>query len=142
LYSYFPALSQVTYSFSGAPVQGFIQQKLASEELTWETTTQVNLGLDVQFLNNRFSLGVDYYNKRTDGILFLLPVPETLGLEATPQNAGVVDNKGWEFAAGLRNRFGEFSLDVNLNFSINSNNVVDLAGTGPYLTGSDVDPRF
>ncbi|MEJ7694078.1 SusC/RagA family TonB-linked outer membrane protein, partial [Daejeonella sp.] len=142
LYSYYSTLNLVTYSFNGAPVQGYTQQQLSSKDLTWETTTQSNIGLDAQFLNNRLSLGVDYYEKRTDGILLMLPVPATLGLLASPQNAGIVDNKGWEFAAGTRNKFGNFGLNVNLNFNINDNNVVDLAGTGPYITGSDIDPRY
>lgn len=142
LYSYFPRLNLVNYTFSGAPVQGFLQQQMTNEDLSWETTTQSNVGLDLQFLNNRISFGVDYYNKRTDGILLLLPVPGTLGLQASPQNAGMVDNKGWEFAASSRNTFGNFGLDANLNFSINNNNVVNLAGTGPYITGSIRETRM
>lgn len=142
LYTYFSALNLVTYTFNGQPVQGYVQQKMASENLTWETTKQVDIGMDAQFLNNRFTFSVDYYKKRTSGILLLLPVPGTLGLQATSQNAGIVDNKGWEFTAGARNQFGKFGLNINLNFSMNRNKVIDLAGTGPYITGSDVDPRF
>lgn len=142
LYSYYTTLNLLSYSFNGAPVQGYTQQRMANENLTWETTTQTNVGIDAQFLNNRVSLGVDYYNKRTDGILLTLPVPGTLGLEAPPQNAGIVDNKGWEFLLGTRNSFGQFGINASINFSINSNNVVSLAGTGPYITGSDINPRY
>lgn len=142
LYTYFSALNLVTYTFNGLPVQGYVQQNMTSEDLTWETTTQVDIGMEGQLLNNKISFGVDYYNKRTSGILLVLPVPGTLGLQATPQNAGIVDNKGWEFTAGLRNQFGQFGLNVNMNFSMNRNKVIDLVGTGPYITGSDVDPRY
>ena len=125
-------LSPGVYSFNGLPVQTFQQTRIANRGLTWETTTQSNIGLDAQFLNNRFSLSVDYYNKSTNDILLTLPVPGTLGLQPAPQNAGRVDNRGWEFAVGTRNKFG---FDANLNFNINRNNVVNLAGTGPYITG-------
>jgi len=142
LYSYFATLNLLTYSFNGVPVQGYSQIKMANEDLTWETTTQSNIGLDAQFISNRFSLSVDYYNKQTDGILLVLPVPGTLGLQPAAQNAGLVENKGWEFTLGARNKFAQVNFNANLNFSINNNKVINLAGTGPYITGSDIDPRF
>ena len=142
LYTYYPTLDLVNYSFNGLPVQGYTQLKMSNENLTWETTTQTDVGLDAQLLGNKFSLSIDYYNKETDGILLVLPVPGTLGLQAAAQNAGVVTNKGWEFLAGVHNKFGQVGFDANLNFSINTNNVVGLEGTGPYITGSDVDPKF
>lgn len=142
LYTYFSALNLVTYTFNGQPVQGYVQQKMASENLSWETTTQMDLGMDVQLLNNKISFSMDYYKKRTDGILLVLPVPGTLGLQPTSQNAGIVDNTGWEFTGGVRTQIGNVRMNINANFSINENKVVDLAGTGPYITGSDVDPRY
>jgi TonB-linked SusC/RagA family outer membrane protein len=142
LYSYFATLNLLTYSFNGAPVQAYTQTKMSNEDLTWETTTQTNFGVDGALLNNRISFSVDYYFKKTDGILLVLPVPGTLGLQPAAQNAGRVDNKGWEFTVGTRNQFGKLLFNSNLNFNINNNKVVNLAGTGPYITGSDIDPRY
>ncbi|WP_170139396.1 TonB-dependent receptor [Larkinella arboricola] len=142
LYSYFPTLSQVNYTFNGSPATGFAQLNLADPNLTWETTTQTNVGLDAQLFNNKLSLIVDYYRKRTDGILLVLPVPGTLGLNPSARNAGVVDNNGWEFAVGTRNKWNEFSLDANAHLNINTNNVVSLAGTGPYISTVETDPIF
>jgi TonB-linked SusC/RagA family outer membrane protein len=142
LYSYFSTLNLVNYTFNGVPVQGYVQQKLSNEDITWETTTQTDVGFDAQFLDSRLSLSVDYYYKKTDGILLVLPVPRTLGLQPAPQNAGRLDNKGWEFLLGTHNRFGQVGFDASVNFSINNNKVVDLAGTGPYITGDDIDPRY
>jgi TonB-linked SusC/RagA family outer membrane protein len=135
LYTFYPGLDLLTYSLGGNAVQGYTQRDLVNEDLTWETTTQYDIGIDAQFLSNRVSLSVDYYNKVTDGILLVLPVPKTLGLEASAQNAGRVDNKGWEFIASTRNNFGDIGLNASLNFAINNNEVIDLAGSGPYLTG-------
>ena len=142
LYSYFPTLNLVNYDFSGSLAQGYLQQQLANPGLTWETTTQTDLGIDAGMLNNRITVSIDYYKKRTSGILLTLPVPGALGMSGGPQNAGVVDNTGWEFQVGTQQRFGEFRLNAALNLSINKNNVVDLAGTGPYIYGNDIDPRY
>jgi TonB-linked SusC/RagA family outer membrane protein len=142
LYSYYSTLNLVQYSFSNLPVQGYVQSQVANQNLTWESTTATDIGVDASFLRNRFTLTVDYYKKRTSGILLTLPVPGTLGLQAGPQNAGKVDNTGWEFTLGSRNRFGNFGLDATVNLAINKNEVVDLAGTGPFYYGTDQNPRY
>ena len=142
LYSGIPTLGATTYSFNGVPVRGFAQYQMANEDLTWETTTQTNIGIDAQFLRNRISLSVDYYNKITNDILLQLPVPGTIGLTAPPQNAGRVDNKGWEFLAGFQNDFGKFHMNTNFNFSTNKNTVVNLAGTGPYINSFGNETRW
>jgi TonB-linked SusC/RagA family outer membrane protein len=136
LYSYLPTLGLATYTFNGVAASGYMQTTMANQNITWETTTQTDIGLDAQFLKSRFTLSVDYYNKKTDGILLSLPVPGTLGLLPAPQNAGRVDNKGWEITLGTQNTFGDFGFAGNINLTINDNKVVDLAGTGPYITGN------
>lgn len=142
LYSYYPTLSLTTYNFNNTIVQGYQQTQLADPGLTWETTTQTNFGLDAELLEGRITLSIDRYFKTTEGILLNLPVPGTLGLQAGPQNAGVVENNGWEFLVGTTNRMGKFTLSTNINFSINENEVIDLAGAGPFIVGTDIDPRY
>lgn len=142
LYSYFSTLDLLGYSFNGLPAQAYAQLQMANENITWETTTQTDVGLDAQLLNGQITLGVDYYHKKTDGILLVLPVPGTLGLLPAPQNAGRVDNKGWEFTGSYRNTFGRLGFTGSANFNINNNKVISLAGTGPYITGSNVDPMM
>lgn len=142
LYSYFSRLDLVTYNFNGATVPGYLQTQLSDPGLHWETARQTDVGMDAEFLGGRFALTMDYYKKSINGILLKLPVPGALGLGAGFQNAGIVDNSGWELAVESHNRFGKFGLNANLNFSINDNEVVDLAGTGPYINGDDIDPRY
>jgi TonB-linked SusC/RagA family outer membrane protein len=144
LYSYYAALTASGYDFNGAAVQGYRQTTLANTNLGWESTTQLDLGLDASFLRNRMNLTVDYYRKLTSDILLNLDIPATVGLIAPPQNAGSVENKGWEFSLnyrGAKNTSG-FQYNLGANFSINTNTVVDLKGTGPYIFGSDIDPRY
>jgi TonB-linked SusC/RagA family outer membrane protein len=135
LYSYFETLDLGSYVFGNVRADAYRQTTLANRDIQWETTTQANFGLDVQAYNNRITFSADYYKKRTDGILLTLPVPGTLGLSPSVQNAGIIDNKGWEFIVGTRNRFGDFGINVTAHLNINENVVVDLAGTGPYIQG-------
>lgn len=142
-FTFYPTLNHLTYDFGGNPVDAYAQQDLVNSNLTWETTVQTDAGLDAELLNGKFTFSADYYKKRTKGIILYLPVPATIGLNEPPQNAGIVDNTGWEFKLGSRNTIGPFALDANVNLSINKNNVVDLADTGPYYNGTaDFDPRY
>ncbi len=142
LYSYYQSLAAALYGFNGATVVAYSPAQLANKDITWETTTQVNLGLDAVLFRG-FTLGFDYYKKRTEGILLNLPIPATIGLAAPPQNAGIVENKGIEIQAGYRNTTSKnLRYSTMLNFSTNKNKVVSLAGTGPYISGSDIDPLF
>jgi TonB-linked SusC/RagA family outer membrane protein len=144
LYSYYAALTAGGYNFNGAAVQGYRQTTLANTNLGWESTTQLDLGLDASFLQGRMNLTVDYYRKLTNDILLNLDIPATIGLTAPPQNAGSVENKGWEFNLNYRGakRSSGFQYNVGANFSINDNKVVDLKGTGPYISGTDINPRY
>ena len=144
LYSYYAALTANGYSFGGTAVQGYRQNTLANANLGWESTTQLDLGLDAAFFHKKLNLTVDYYNKQTDNILLNLDIPATIGLTAPPQNAGSVQNKGWEFSLNYRGAptTSGFRYGVGGNLSINQNLVTDLKGTGPYITGSDIDPRY
>lgn len=144
LYSYYESLMSSTYTFGGAAVTGYSPSTIANRNITWETTTQSDIGLDATI--NKLNITFDYYAKRTDGILLQLPIPAAIGYNAPFQNAGVVDNKGVELVLGYNGSVGK-NVKYNLtgNFAINENKVVSLAGTGPYLTqgGSpDLDPRY
>ena len=145
LYSYYESLTSGTYTFGGSPVTSYAPSVLANKAITWETTTQTDLGLDMT-LAGRLNLTFDYYAKRTNGILLQLPIPAAVGFDAPFQNAGVVDNKGVEMIAGYNNTIGSrFRYNLSANLAINNNKVVSLAGTGPYITQSvqaDLDTRY
>lgn len=140
LYSFYSSLNAVPYTFGGTVVNGFRVNTLANQDLGWESTRQLDIGLDAAFFNNKLDLTFDYYRKDTRDILLNLGIPATVGLIAPPQNAGSVQNTGYEFTLNYRDATN-FGLRYNLsgNVSINSNVVTDLKGTGPYLqtTGGD-----
>ncbi|SHE63897.1 TonB-linked outer membrane protein, SusC/RagA family [Fodinibius roseus] len=138
LYTFFPGLNNGTYSFGGGLVETYYQGSLTNQDLTWETTTQTDVGIDIAFWEGMLGMTFDYYEKRTDGILLTLPIPGTVGLGAAPQNAGIVDNKGWELTLSHRNILSEdFNYSISANLSDVRNEVIDLAGTGPYLGGRE-----
>jgi TonB-linked SusC/RagA family outer membrane protein len=142
LYSYFAALSQGSYTYGGLAATTFSAASLADRTITWETNTQTDLGLEGELFNNRVSFSVDYYNKRTEGILLALPLPTVIGFTSSNQNAGIIDNKGWEFALGYRNNEHKVRYSLSANMAISNNNVVDLKGSGPFISGTDLDPRY
>jgi TonB-linked SusC/RagA family outer membrane protein len=142
LYSYVPTLQSVAYSFNGTVAQGYLQRTANDPNLTWERTAQTDIGADAELFDGRLAFTVDYYNKRTTGDLLSIPIPSVVGLAPGPQNAMTVDNKGWEFIVSSRNRFGDFNLNANVNFAINNNRIVDLAGTSDVVLGNDIDPRY
>lgn len=143
LYSYYDALTATSYTFNGVPVPGYRQTTLANTDLGWESTKQLDLGLDAAFLDKRLTLTADYYRKLTSNILLNLDIPATVGLNAPPQNAGSVENKGVEIAVNYNSKpTSEIRYNIGANVSYNENKVTDLKGTGPYITGSDIDPRY
>lgn len=142
LYSYYSTLALINYSFNEKPVQGYTLTKLADPNITWETTTQRNIGVETSFWSHKMSFSADYYHKKTDGILLVLPIPAIMGLTPSAQNAGSVENKGFEFVLGYRENFGDWKFNGNVNFNVNKNKVLNLAGTGPYITGSNVESMF
>jgi TonB-linked SusC/RagA family outer membrane protein len=142
LYSYYSSLALTTYTFGGVSVPGYRQNTLANTDLGWESTTQLDIGIDATFLNNKLTFTADYYRKETNDILLNLGIPATVGLAAPPQNAGSVENKGFEFNLGYRGGDNGFKYSINGNLAINHNKVLDLKGTGPYISGSDIDPRY
>jgi len=142
-YQYYNALVMQNYTFGGLPVSGYRLTTAPFPGLGWESTTQKDIGIDAGLFNGRFSLTADYYDKVTNDILLRLGIPATVGLTAPYQNAGTVRNSGFEFELNFRDDlpFG-LSYSISGNMSINKNEVTDLKGTGPYITGSDNYPRY
>ncbi|CCH02940.1 hypothetical protein FAES_4941 [Fibrella aestuarina BUZ 2] len=129
---------QATISFSNAlfyqngvvvPLNGGGQVDYAVQNISWETTRTVDVGIDAAFLKNRLTISADYYQKRTYDILLALDIPLYLGYERPQQNAGILDVKGWELETSWRDRLGKLNYSVAFNLSDAKSTVVDLKGT-------------
>ncbi|MDO4461092.1 MAG: TonB-dependent receptor [Bacteroidia bacterium] len=98
----------------------------ANPDLKWETSQQLDLGLDLRFLNDRLSLGIDYFNKDTKDLLVSInPVPEVY-TGSTTVNAGEINNKGIELELSWKDKVGDFSYNVSANMSTLKNEVTYL----------------
>lgn len=102
-------------------------ENLRTADLTWETTSQTNIGLDATLLKNRLTVAMDYYYKYTTDMLMYVTVP-TGSAEASSivRNEGVMTNRGFEFAVNSRNITGAFGWDTDFNISFNRNKLKSL----------------
>lgn len=103
--------------------------KSVNPNLTWETSEQWDLGLDLAFFNNRLNLSVDYFDKRTKDLIQTQTMnwPNTIGLDAMLVNQGEVSNRGIEISAGWNQRINrDWSYFVNGNFAYLKNKVTDI----------------
>ena len=94
--------------------------------LTWETTTQYDLGLDLTLFESRVNFSADVYDKKTSNLLFAVPIPETTGFSSITENIGSIQNKGLELSLTTYNLTGKFKWNTNFNIGLNRNKVVSL----------------
>jgi TonB-linked SusC/RagA family outer membrane protein len=134
---YFPYLTIITqdyatsYNYGNALAAGAAVTALSTYDLTWETTTTTDIGIDVGILNNRLNLEADYFHKLTSDILVALPLPLAMGgLTAPVENIGEVVNKGFEFNAIWQDRIkaSNFSYRIGGNITYVDNLVTKFQG--------------
>ncbi len=111
--------------YNGVP--GLQPTQIPNADLTWETTTQLDIGIDFGFFNDRLNGELDYYVKETSDLLLDAPVPATSGFETQTQNIGAVENRGVEFVLNSNNLVGNFKWTTNLNIAYNQNEITKLA---------------
>jgi TonB-linked SusC/RagA family outer membrane protein len=113
-------------AYAGVPGQRPL--RLANPDLKWETTNQLDLGLEFGFLDNRISGEIDVYNKKTKDLLLNVSQPGTTGFTTQFRNVGNLENRGVEFVLNTRNLEGAFTWATSLNASTNRNKVTNLDG--------------
>lgn len=105
---------------------GMRPRRLANPELTWETSEQIDLGLDLRMFNSAFTFGVDLFDKKTKDMLLTLPIPNYVGSESPEGNVGTMSNKGVEVELGYKWRIGSVHMYANGNASYIKNKVTDI----------------
>ncbi|SEG31057.1 SusC/RagA family TonB-linked outer membrane protein [Sphingobacterium lactis] len=131
---YVSSLTQSSYPMNSTAINGIWQSDYANPDIKWEQVKSVNVGLDFTVLNGDLDGSIDWFNKTTTDMLFLVPLPAAaVGRAASPyQNIGDMSNKGIEFSLGYH--YGQrqekpFTLDLSASFSRYVNKVVSLAPT-------------
>lgn len=112
------------YPFGQTMYDGGAQTQAEIVDITWETATSWNIGLDFNlFKRNLLSASIDYYNRYTNDILAPVPVSVAFGLPAPVVNAGAMNNRGVEVQLTHRNSIGNVDYNVSANMAVNNNEV-------------------
>lgn len=135
-YPFTSQLSFGSYTFNKQIYDLAALNTMANTDISWESTEMTNLGLDLTIFKN-LSINADYFIRKTSDILLTLDVPIIGGLNPPFQNAGVVENKGWEIGITYRGEVSDFKYDIGLNLSDVKNKVLDLRGVS--LSGVTVN---
>jgi TonB-linked SusC/RagA family outer membrane protein len=142
-YSTFGGLrTNASYSFDFNSAQtGTVLNSFESADLTWETTTQTNIGLDFGILEGRGNLTIEYFSKKTTDLLLATPVPGTFGGGIINQNVGEVTNNGIDFSLGYAVINTEnFDWDASFNASYVKNEVTQLYNDLEQINGLFTSP--
>jgi TonB-linked SusC/RagA family outer membrane protein len=123
-------LGSANYVLSDQTVSGTIPSTLGNSELTWETTKQLNMGIDYALLEDRIYGSFDYYVSNTEDLLLEVNIPAVTGFTRALTNIGEVENKGFEVQITSRNLVGSFQWSTDFNFSTNANEVKKLGNEG------------
>ena len=136
--SYWPYLTVInqaynlSYNYGGTFSPGAAVTTLVDEDITWETTSSLDIGLDLGFLNNRLNIEADYFNKVTKDIIVQLPISMILGDKTAPyENVGKMRNNGFEFVINYDNQEtnrDRIGFNVGLNFTYVDNKVTKFQG--------------
>ncbi|WP_183363994.1 SusC/RagA family TonB-linked outer membrane protein [Flammeovirga yaeyamensis] len=133
----YQSLARLDATYSIDPGQNALKiGNFASPDLTWETTSQVDVGLDVGIFNGRLTLSADYYDKNTSDLLFFRQLPTVAGLKGQLQNVGEVNNSGFEIMLRTNNFVGDFEWDTEFVFSRNRNEVLSLPDSTEFYGNS------
>ncbi len=124
--------------------EGVVPIRLGNDQLKWETTDQVDVGLDLAFLKDRLNLVVDWYYKKTKDLLFFTEIPLSSGYGGAMRNIGDNENTGIEFTLNTVNiRTRKFEWTSSFNIAFNRNKVLRLAeGVNSKLTTAPFDNNF
>lgn len=118
--------SYLNYPIGGEVLTGASQVTMGNPNLTWEKAQTLDFGIDYGFLDNRISGSIEVYYKRTNDLLWEVPLPLESGYRTSLTNVGSIENKGLEFSLNTVNIKGAFEWNTNFNFTYNNNNVVSL----------------
>lgn len=112
---------------TGGPVSSV--PGLGNQDLEWETTKQLNIGLDLGILGNKFTASLEYFHRQTDNLILNVTLPPSMGFtnSQVPQNVAAMKNDGFEAQLGYNDREGAFTWFANANFSVITNKVLRLA---------------
>lgn len=125
-----------TYSSSKTtPLIGAYPDVIANKDVTWETSEQINIGIDSKFFDSKLVLNFDWYKKLTKDWLVVAPILSSNGANAPFINGGEIKNTGVEIAVTWRDKIGDLSYNISANVSKNKNEVTKIANEEKIIEG-------
>ena len=125
------------YTFGGVVLQGYSPNSIGNPDIRWETVEQSNVALDATLFNNKLSVSIDYYSKKTKDMLLAVPTVFYSGYPVDPwSNAGTVKNQGVEIQLTHRNTISDFNYEIALNVASTKNKVESL-GSGESISSGE-----
>ncbi|WP_369384947.1 SusC/RagA family TonB-linked outer membrane protein [Jejuia pallidilutea] len=130
-----------TYVFNNELAFGLGTGAVSNPEIRWEKQKTLNIGFDMRLFNNKVDITADYFQKRTEDLLVVPQVSGLLGVgapgaSAPTVNAGIVDNKGIEFAIGYSDNISDdFKFSIKYNVTAIKNEVISVSGDGDFIAG-------
>ncbi|MDF9797884.1 TonB-linked SusC/RagA family outer membrane protein [Catalinimonas alkaloidigena] len=149
-FRYIAGLRNVFYAFgntNGSFANGLAIDELGNPDLKWETSEQINYGIDAEFFDSKLLLTAEYYETNVSDMLLGLPIPAITGISASVgeitlgeiiSNAGSLTNKGFELEVEYRNHVGDFNYSVGGNLTTFNNKVTDI-GRNEQIWGMSID---
>lgn len=138
-YPYVTPIERVekSYPIGGFNNVGFLQKKLGNKDIKWETIRMLNIGVDMNFFNNRLTMSFDWFKKENINALVKPVFPTIVGVSGSSnlpfENLGRIENKGWELDLSWRDRIGEVKYGLSFNISDSKNKITDLGTSEPSL---------
>ena len=130
IYPAIPTYAYGSYMFGNSLYSTAYESRYVNSELKWATVTNYEAALEAGFLNNRLGFELSVYKKKTKDMLLYLPVQGVLGMDAPAQNAGSMQNTGFDLSVFHNNRINkDFSYAINLNVAYVKNKITDMCGT-------------
>lgn len=125
--------------FGGTLNSGYAPVNYALKDITWESTRMIDFGIDLSFFKGKLDATFDWYKKDTRDILLNIAIPGVMGYANSPkQNAGSVENKGWDLSISHNNTVGKFYYKVTGILSDVKNQITNLGGLAPQVSGVHV----
>ena len=120
------ALGNDQLAFGENITVGYFPVRFSNPDLKWETTSQLDIGLDYGFFTGKINGSIDYYYKRTTDLLLNVPVPLSTGFTTALRNTGELENRGLEFSLNTVNIDSDFYWETSFNYSFNQQEILDL----------------
>ncbi len=136
-YSTQASILNTIYSYDQSLGNGFAPGNLGNKDLKWERSQELNLGLNLGFLNNRITAAIEVYSKNTKDLILAENLPTSTGFNTVTANVGQISNKGVEVLLNTRNIVTkDFQWTTSINFSKNKNEIKALANGVSAILGN------